>query len=77
MSTSGAGKGDCPRPFSVSREIYNLRYEIAYGKCPTCNNSVVGGKFCSNPFHLAVDKLHELENTLVKDIVKSNGKNVI
>lgn len=72
MGSSEAGKGHFPRPFSVSREIYELRYNIAYGKCPTCKRSVVNGKFCSNPFHLAIEELQKLENIFVSDIMKSH-----
>jgi hypothetical protein len=32
MRGSEAGKGDTPRPRQVSREEYDIRYELAFGK---------------------------------------------
>lgn len=34
MSKSDAGKGDTPRPLSISREEYDFRWDYAFGQVP-------------------------------------------
>tara|TARA_R100000995_G_C3382771_1_gene76752 strand:+ start:364 stop:504 length:141 start_codon:yes stop_codon:yes gene_type:complete len=35
---NGAGKGDEPRPMTISKEEYNKRYEKIFGKKKKVNN---------------------------------------
>jgi uncharacterized C2H2 Zn-finger protein len=72
-----SGKGDFPRPFSVTKEIFEIRYLMCLGKCPICNKTFQESKrwsSCSNSFHIMDIRLNKLENQFVKDILNDQSE---
>lgn len=68
-----SGKGDAPRPFSVTKQIFDLKYLMCLGKCVTCGKTFAESKkysACSNSFHIMDIRLNQLENQFLKDIIR-------
>lgn len=56
-----AGKGDGPRPLSISRELFNLRHSLAFDVCLVCGRKSMDAKSCPSQFHQLLDKIRQLE----------------